>query len=125
MHKCECVDYTELRKEVSKLYMNVLTGKLSVREALVQFPKDCEDKTIITAWYALCYLEADEDIRAKDIMYKEEQDDYLEFIAQTLEKGDELPPNIINEYKPYHTEALTANGDNLKGFFNRLKKFLC
>ena len=125
MRKHDCVDYTDLRKEVSKLYKSVLTGKLSVRDALVKFPQDCEDKTITASWYALCHLEADEDIRKKDIIYSEEQDDYLEFIAQTLEKGDELPANIINEYKPYHTEALTANSNTLKGFMNRLKKFLC
>lgn len=118
------IDYSQERKFVSKLFFAVLTGKLSVREALTKFPKDCEDTTVIASWYALCHLEADEDIRLRDKMYREEQDDYIQYIAFTLEKGEALPSNIINEYKPFYSEALTPHSKTLKGAVKILKKFL-
>ena len=55
-------NYTEQRKFVSKLYLAVLTHRISVREALIKFPQDCEDTTIAAAWYALCHYESDEEI---------------------------------------------------------------
>ena len=118
------VDYTEQRKFVSKLYLAVLTHKLSVREALIKFPQDCEDTTIIAAWYALCHFEADEELRIKDTMYAQEQDEYIEFIANTLQNGEALPENIVNSYAPYHSQALTANSNKPKGLLQKLKRFL-
>lgn len=125
MHKHGCVDYSELRKEVSKLFIAVLTKSVHVRDALANFPRECDDKSIIAAWHALCHLEADEDLRLKDAMYKEEQDEYIEFIAFTLQKGEELPANIINSYLPYYNEALIPAGKGVKAVFNKLKRFLC
>ena len=125
MQKPENIDYKELRRQVSVLYANVLTKRILVREALAAFPKDCEDKTIIAAWHALCHLEADEDLRAKDEMYKKEQDDYIKYIANTLEEGEELPANIINSYLPYHQNALIPNSTKLHGIIQNIKKFLC
>ena len=122
MRKCECVDYTEPRKEVAELYMKVLTGKLSVREALVQFPKDCEDKTITAAWYALCHLEADEDLRAKDNLYRQEQDDYILYIAETFEKGEELPKNVIKEYTDFYEWAPSQFSNTKEGMWDKLKR---
>lgn len=125
MHKSVSPNYSEQRKKVSKLFIAVLTQRLNVRDALARFPKDCEDKTIIAAWHALCHLEADEDIRKKDEMFQKEQDEYIEFIAFTLQKGEELPSNIINSYLPYHSESLVSPSKSLKGIINKLKKFLC
>lgn len=99
--------------------------KLPVREALVRFPKNCEDKTLIASWHALCHLEADEDLRKQDAMYKQEQDEYIEFIAHTLQRGEELPENIISSYLPYHANALMPATNNIKGIIYQLKKFLC
>ena len=79
MHKSENIDYSQLRKRVSRLFVGVLTKRISVQEALAKFPKDCDDKTIIASWHALCHLEADEDIRLKDPLYAEEQDKYIKF----------------------------------------------
>lgn len=124
MHINKSIDYQQERKFVSKLFFAVLTGKLSVREALAKFPKDCEDTTVIASWYALCHLEADEDIRLRDKMYREEQDDYIQYIAFTLEKGEALPSNIINEYKPFYSEALTPHSKSFKGIIKTFKKFL-
>lgn len=125
MFERKIVNYESTRKKVSKLFYAVLTEKLSVREALVKFPKDCNDDTITASWHALCHLESDEDIRNSDKEYKEIQDDYIEFIANTLEKGQCLPENIINSYLPYHDGALTPRAKGLKGAFNNMKKFLC
>ncbi|HIS88622.1 TPA: hypothetical protein IAA87_04265 [Candidatus Avigastranaerophilus faecigallinarum] len=125
MYEHKSIDYSEIRKKVSRLFFGVLTKKLPVREALVRFPKDCEDKTIIASWHALCHLEADEDIRKKDLMYKQEQDEYIEFIAYTLQKGDALPENIISAYLPYHSAALIPNTNTFKGIISQLKRFLC
>ena len=125
MSEYKSVDYSEIRKKVSRLFFGVLTKKLPVREALVRFPKDCEDKTLIASWHALCHLEADEDIRKRNLMYKQEQDEYIEFIAYTLQKGDALPSNIIKSYLPYHNESLIPNTNTFKGILSQLKKFLC
>ncbi len=125
MSKSKNIDFSAERKFVSKLYIAVLTEKMSVREALLQFPKNCEDKSIIAAWHALCHLEADEDIRKKDELYAKEQDEYIEYIAFTLDKGAELAQNIINSYLPYHDDALTPSNNNVNGIIHQLKKFLC
>lgn len=125
MFKRESVNYKELRKKVSKLFFAVLTHKIPVRDALARFPKDCEDPTLIAAWHALCHLESDEEMRLKDKMYAEEQDNYIEYIAFTLEKGEPLPKNIVSSYVPYHSEALIPNSKSFKGIINKLKRFLC
>ncbi|MCD7878879.1 MAG: hypothetical protein LUG16_02970 [Candidatus Gastranaerophilales bacterium] len=119
------IDYKSLRKKVSVLFYSVLNKKISVNDALIKFPMDCEDKTITAAWHALCHFEADEEIRLKDSLYAQEQNKYLEYIAETLNNGNALPKNIINAYIPYHNEALIPNGSNLKGIIHKLKKFLC
>ena len=125
MSKQKSVDYSEIRKFVSELYIAVLTERICVREALMRFPKDCEDKTVIAAWHALCHLEADEELRKKDKMYEKEQDEYIESIAYTLQKGEELPQNVIESYIPYHEDALTPPTNTFKGIIHQLKKFLC
>ena len=69
---------------VSRLILNVLCGYMSVKDALLKFPKDVEDESIIAAWHALSHYEADEDLRMENPDYKAEQDDYMEFIAFSL-----------------------------------------
>ncbi len=125
MQKRESIDYTNLRKEVSKLFFLVLSGRMIVREALLRFPRDCADTTLEACWHALCHLESDEDLRKRDKEYAQEQDEYIEFIAHTLANGEALPQNIINEYYPYHNEMLISENKTVKGIFHKLKKFLC
>lgn len=125
MHKSESVDYSELRKQVSELFIAVLTKRMPVREALLRFPRSCDDPTLIASRHALCYLEADEELRIKDRMYEEEQNNYINYIAYTLSKGEELPENIINEYKDYDNTALELEKNDLKGVFRKLKRFIC
>lgn len=111
------------RKFVGRLIYAVLTEHKNVREAIKLFP-DTKDKNIECAYHALVHYEADEDLRYKDIEFRDEQDDYLEFIAQTLCEGKELPRNIIADYEDYYkgTAKLWTNG--LKGFWKEILRFI-
>lgn len=117
-------DKKEYRTNVASLIRFVLIGELCVREAILKFPRDCDDKSIDAAYHALVHYEADEDLRKRDELYREEQDDYLEMIASTLEKGDSLPQNIIANYNKYYKETSIPHQNNkvgiLKSFFRYL-----
>lgn len=102
----------------------VLAETLHVREALLKFPKEVNDPTIKTAYHALVHMEADEDLRRMDLDYKDEQDDYLEFIAQTMQEGGVLPQNIINSYDKYYKTISLPYAKTLKGLLKSLCKFL-
>ncbi len=113
------------RQLVSRLIMLVITGQIPVRQALLNFPKNTTDKSIITAYHALIHYEADEDIRRQDIMYKEEQDEYLAFLSDTLSKNRTLPQNIIKSYKGYAGEEVALPKDkNVNKFLLKVCKFL-
>lgn len=109
---------------VSRLIMLVLTGQMTVRQALLNFPKDTNDKSIISAYHALIHFEADEELRAKDVLYKEEQDEYLEFLADTLSKNRTLPQNIIKSYKNYYSNVALPKDKNTKKILAKICKFL-
>ena len=117
-------NYFKEREFTGRLICSVLAKKISVREALLSFPKDCEDKTVKAAWFALCHLEADEDLRKRDELYAKEQDEYIDFIAKTLTEGKNLPENIVNVYEQYHSEPLIPHQNNWKGKIKGLLKFL-
>lgn len=109
---------------VAELIRKVLISQLCVREAIKQFPRDSQDESIHAAYHALVHYEADEDLRKRDELYREEQDDYLEFIAHTLEIGENLPKNIIKNYKKYYTTANILHEENSKGFFRGFFRYL-
>ncbi|MBR6163928.1 hypothetical protein IKQ26_08590 [bacterium] len=117
-------NYYKEREFVGRLICSVLANRISVREALLGFPKDCGDKTVKAAWYALCHLEADEDLRKKDELYRQEQDEYIDFIAKTLSEGKELPENIVSVYEQYHNEPLIPHKTTWEGKIKKLLKFL-
>lgn len=117
-------NYVEERKSVSQLIYKVLTEKLTVREAILKFPKDVNDSTLKAAYHALVHREADEDYRRTNLEYKDEQDDYLEFIAQILQTGDALPKNIIESYNKYYKDANIPHSESMKGLIKSLCKFL-
>jgi hypothetical protein len=96
---------TKNRQKVSELIIAVLTEQIPVRQALLDFPKDPLDKSIQCAWHALIHYEADEDMRAKDLEFKEEQDDFLYFLSTILKNGENLPVNILKDYKNFHGGA--------------------
>jgi len=112
------------RTFVSELLRLVRLGQLSVREAMLKYPKDTKDESLIAAYHALIHYEADEDIRARDILFREEQDDYLEFIYTTLASGADLPQNIIDSYKEFYNNAPILHEKNVKGFWKSFWKNL-
>ncbi len=112
------------RAQVAELIRKVLMGYICVREAILAFPKDSEDSSIIAAYHALVHFEADEDLRNRDSLYKEEQNDYLEFISYILERGEDLPDNIIQNYEKYYKGASLPHEKNAKGFLHSFLKFL-
>ncbi len=116
--------YKEERKIVSRLIYMVLAETLHVKEAILKFPKDINDDTIKTAYHALIHLEADEEFRKKDLDYKDEQDDYLEFIAEILQTGNALPQNIIKSYNKYYENINTPYSESMKGLIKSLCRFL-
>lgn len=113
----------EERQLVSELIFKTLSRTFCVRESLRQFPADQFDPSIQAAWHALTHFEADEDIRLRDPEFAREQDEYLEMIAFTLQKGDALPLNIINCYKPYHQMALIPRSNKFKSLIKSLLRY--
>lgn len=111
------------RKHVSRLIISVLTEQRSVSEAIKLFP-ETDDRNIECAYHALLHYEADEELRSKDIEYREAQDEYLEYIAQTLERGKDLPKNIIDEYKPYYSGFASLWNNSIKGIFKEFTRFI-
>lgn len=117
------MDNTQNKKIVGELILAVLTERCNVREAIKRFPES-KDVNIQCAFHALVHYAADEDIRYKDIEYREAQDDYLEFLAQTLRQGKNLPKNIIDEYKPYYKGITSPWKDGIKGFLKEFMTFI-
>ena len=107
------------RKLVADLIRKVLIYGAPAREAVLCFPKDTNDKSILAAYHALVHFEADEELRSRDLLYKDEQDDYLEFISNILDRGEDLPDNIIKSYDEFYETASIP-----KGFWQSFLKFL-
>lgn len=114
----------EARVVVSELIRKVLLGELSVQKALPMFPSGLGDKSIDAAFHALVHYEADEDLRRRDSLYKEEQDDYLTLIFQTLEQGESLPDNIIRNYEKYYPMADIPMPDNFRSNVLRFWRYI-
>ena len=114
---------TKNRKFVGRLIFAVLTERTSVREAIKLFP-ETKDVNIECAYHALVHYAADEEMRYRDVEYREAQDDYLEFLAQTLSEGKYLPKNIIEEYKPYYKGISSVWIEGLNGFMKEFKRFI-
>lgn len=114
----------EERQKVAQLIRRVRLGSMHVREALLAFPDNMKDKSIMASYHALVHYEADEDLRKKDALYAEEQDDYLEFISYIMERGEDLPDNIIQGYEKYYKEANIPHSKDSKGFLESFFRFL-
>jgi len=123
MHQNQFPQEINNRKFVGRLIYSVLTERKCVRDALKLFPNS-KDKNIECAYHALVHYEADEDLRYKDLEYKEEQDEYLEFIAETLVAGKELPRNIIADYEEYYKGIATPWAKGIKGFFKEFWRYI-
>lgn len=114
----------ENRKKVAKLLRKVRLGEMHVREALLSFPDVTDDKSIMASYHALVHYEADEDLRNRDELYRDEQDDYLEFLSDIMDKGENLPENIIKSYEKYYKSANIPHTKDTKGFLESFFRFL-
>ena len=112
------------RKTVAGLLKAVRMGNLKVRDALLLYPKDTKDESLIAAYHALIHYEADEDLRASDELYREEQDDYIEFLYYILDRGEDLPENIVSNYKRYYDSAPILHKKSVIGFLKSFFKNL-
>lgn len=108
---------------VGRLIISVLTEQKNVRDALKLFP-ETDDKDLECAYHALVHYAADEQMRAKDIEYREAQDEYLEYIANTLNAGGNIPKNIIDEYKPYYKGISNLWNNDINGFWKEFLRFI-
>ena len=117
-------DIIKQRKEISNVLFDVLSGKQSVLDAVLHFPTSSPDSSVNVCFHILVHLEADEDIRAKDPLYKEEQDEFILYVAELLQKGENIPINIINEYNGFYKETLVYPEINKETVIARLKKFI-
>ena len=124
MSETEFTDIKSQRKYIGDLIINVLTDRIIVREAIKLFPQDVRDTSIKCAYHALIHREADEDLRRRDLMYRDEQDSYLEQLARILQNGQELPKNIIKNYNHYYREIEINRSGLFKSVVKRLCKFL-
>jgi dynamin 1-like protein len=50
--------------------------------------------------------------------------EYLEYLAQTLSEGKDLPKNIIEEYKPYYKGTAKLWKEGFSAFINEFKRFI-
>lgn len=112
------------RKMTAELLFGVLSGSKTVLEALKSFPKNVPDDSVNVCFHILVHYDADEDIRLKDEIYREEQDDFILNTAETLFRGESLPINIINEYNDFYKETLLYPEINRDTVISRLKKFI-
>jgi hypothetical protein len=121
--KNQNISTEEARKQVAELIFKVLTESLCVREAIKLFPAEIYDPSIISAWHALVHYEADKDFKKNDPEYAEEQENFLEMIAFTLQKGNPLPQNILESYQKYYDEALIPRKKGIISWLKSLLKF--
>lgn len=112
------------REYVARLIVSVLTERISVREAILHYPKNTNDKNLMAAYHALIHYEADEDMRAKDFSFKEEQDEYLNMLAELLANGKDIPKNIIKSYESYYPEIELPKSKNIINAIKSVCKFL-
>lgn len=121
--KKQNISIEDARKQVAELIFKVLTENLCVREAIKLFPAEVYDPSVISAWHSLVHYEADEDLKKQDYEYAEEQENFLEMIAFTMQKGEPLPQNILEIYSEYHDEALIPRKTGIISWLKSLLKF--
>jgi len=114
----------EERKHIADILRLVLINKLSVKDALLMFPNTTNDKSVMATYHALVHYEADEDLRRRDDLYREEQDSYIENLSYTLAKGEDLPENVIRNYEKYYQETEIIHSNEKKDFWKSFLRFL-
>ncbi len=118
-------DIIKQRRICAQILVDVILSKIKVLDALKKIPKETGDDSINTCFHILVHYESDEDLRKTDNVYKEVQDDFLVEAAEILARGENLPYNIIKEYKDYYQNSdLFYRKPNRHNFIKRLLKFI-
>ena len=106
------------------MLIDVVLGKISVLQALKSFPDNSSDLSVNTCFHILVHYEADEELRNKDKLYKETQDEFVVSVAETLLKGESLPVNIIDEYKVFYESDLIYKKNSKENIIKRLRRII-
>ncbi|MBR2386507.1 hypothetical protein IKA92_04340 [bacterium] len=110
---------------VSHMIKKLVVGEITTLFALSNFPKDYEeDESLDACFLAIAHFEADEDLRNKNIEYKEAQDEYMMMLSEILDSDEDLPQNIIQEYKNYYKKAPIYKDDTINNVKKRLMETL-
>ena len=72
----------------------------------------------------MIHFEADEDFRKKDIEFAQEQDNYMKSLVLSLQKGDFLPKNIIEEYNKYYDPVIKSETKSLLSKIKSIFRFI-
>lgn len=88
------------RLRAAQLIEAVLDEQVEPRLAINRWPEndDSPDPSLDCAYQALWHFEADEDKQQSELFYMDAQLELLRQIANTLAKGQDLPPHILRMY---------------------------
>ncbi len=112
------------REAVGKLFYSMIEGVVPSRKVIDYFPRNVEDRSIKIAWHALLHYDSDEEMRINAALYAQEQIKYIEFLANILSKGEELPQNILDEYEELYKDTVLPKRYNWWGTLRSLFRFL-
>lgn len=114
----------QARKAAAELLIGVLNQQIDFKEAVKAFPQNDEDETLKCAFHILLYYDADDEYRAANPDYASEQNEYIEYISDLLSRGDDIPANIILEYKKYYETAPTIYKKGIMHIIKSLFRFI-
>jgi len=112
------------RETTGDILYSMISGAITPFEAVKYFPKNVEDVSLKIAWHALLHYDADEEIRAKNPEYAQEQIKYIELLAKILVQGKELPANMLDDYESLYSDTVLPKNYNWWGKLKAIFRFL-
>lgn len=114
----------QARKKAAELLIGVLRQTINFREAVKTFPQQEGDESLKCAFHILLYYDADEEYREANPDYANEQNEYIEYISDILSHGEDIPANIILEYKKYYDTVPTIYQKGIMYAIKSLFRFI-
>jgi len=112
------------REATGNILYSVISGAITPFDAVKYFPKNVEDVSLKIAWHALLHYDADEEIRAENPDYAQEQIRYIELLAKILVQGKELPANMLDDYENLYSDTILPKNYNWWGKLKEVFRFL-